>query len=145
MEKPIPDGFVINEGRGPYSSHNGPYYINTSVDPWVHGTYILERHCNAAQMAHGGMLMSFADGVCGHAVYKEAKIPGVTIKFNSEFLSAARPGEWLEGIATVSAVRDDFAFCEARLYVSNRNVLLVNAVFKLRNNKQQKRVIKKRR
>ena len=28
---------------------------------------------------------------------------------------------------------------------SNRNVLLVNTVFKLRNNKQQKRVIKKRR
>ena len=145
MNKLIPEGFVLNDRRGPYTSHNGPFYINTIKDPWVHGTYIIERHCNAAQIAHGGMLMSFADGVCGHAVYKEAQIPGVTIKFNSEFLSAARTDEWLEGEARVTSIKDDFAFCEARLYVSNRDVLLVNTIFKLRTNKQQKRSLKKRR
>ena len=145
MEKPIPDGFVINEGRGPYSSHNGPYYINTSVNPWIHGTYILERHCNAAQMAHGGMLMSFADGILGHAVYKKTKRGGVTIKFNAEFLSAVRLGEWMEGYAVVNSVKDNFVYCEAILSVSTRRVLSVTSIFKLRSSAAQKKVIKKRR
>ena len=88
MEQVVPEGFILNKGRGPYTTHNGPFYINASVDPWLHGTFIIDRHCNGAQIAHGGMLMSFADGICGHAVYKETKTAGVTIKLNSEFLSA---------------------------------------------------------
>jgi len=110
MEQVVPEGFILNKGRGPYTTHNGPFYINASVDPWLHGTFIIERHCNGAQIAHGGMLMSFADGICGHAVYKATKTAGVTIKLNSEFLSAARPGEWLEGYAIVNSQKDDFVF-----------------------------------
>ena len=89
--------------------------------------------------------MSFSDGICGHAVYKETKTAGVTIKLNSEFLSAVRTGEWLEGYAKVNSTKDDFVFCESKLYVGNRDVLLVNSIFKLRTNKEQKKVIKKRR
>ena len=128
MEQVVPEGFILNKGRGPYTTHNGPFYINASVDPWLHGTFIIDRHCNGAQIAHGGMLMSFADGICGHAVYKETKTAGVTIKLNSEFLSAARPGEWLEGYAIVNSQKDDFVFCESKLYVGNRDVLLVNSI-----------------
>ena len=145
MERVVPEGFILNEGRGPYTTHNGPFYINISNDPWLHGTFILDRHCNGAQIAHGGMLMSFADGICGHAVYKETRAAGVTIKLNSEFLSAVRTGEWLEGYAKVNSTKDDFVFCESKLYVGNRDVLLVNSIFKLRTNKEQKKIIKKRR
>ena len=106
MEQVVPEGFILNKGRGPYTTHNGPFYINASVDPWLHGTFIIDRHCNGAQIAHGGMLMSFADGICGHAVYKATKTAGVTIKLNSEFLSAARPGEWLEGYAIVNSQKE---------------------------------------
>ena len=60
MERVVPEGFILNEGRGPYTTHNGPFYINISNDPWLHGTFILDRHCNGAQIAHGGMLMSFS-------------------------------------------------------------------------------------
>ena len=83
--KNIPDGFVINERRGPYTNHNGPFYIKEEGNKWIHGAYILDRHCNAANIAHGGMLMAFADGVLGHTVYYKTKRAGVTIKFNSEF------------------------------------------------------------
>ena len=145
MEQVVLEGFILNKGRGPYTTYNGPFYINVSVDPWLHGTFIIDRHCNGAKIAHGGMLMSFADGICGHAVYKVTKTAGVTIKLNSEFLSAARPGEWLEGYAIVNSQKDDFVFCESKLYVGNRDVLLVNSIFKLRTKKVQKKIIKKRR
>ena len=85
--KDIPEGFIINERRGPYTNHNGPFYIKKESENFIHGAFILDRHCNAAKIAHGGMLMAFADGVLGHTVYSKTKRVGVTIKFNSEFLS----------------------------------------------------------
>jgi len=141
----IPQGFIINERRGPFTNHNGPFYIKKDSDRWTHGALILDRHCNAANIAHGGMLMSFADGVLGHTVYSKTKRAGVTIKFNSEFLSAAREGEWLEGYGDVSHVRGDYVYCNTMLKVSTRNVLSVTSIFKLRKIEVLKKIITKRR
>ena len=141
----IPQGFIINERRGPFTNHNVPFYIKKDSDRWTHGAFILDRHCNAANIAHGGMLMSFADGVLGHTVYSKTKRAGVTIKFNSEFLSAAREGEWLEGYGDVSHVRGDYVYCNTMLKVSTRNVLSVTSIFKLRKIEALKKIITKRR
>jgi len=141
----IPQGFIINERRGPFTNHNGPFYIKKDSDRWTHGAFILDRHCNAANIAHGGMLMSFADGVLGHTVYSKTKRAGVTIKFNSEFLPAAREGEWLEGYGDVSHVRGDYVYCNTMLKVSTRNVLSVTSIFKLRKIEALKKIITKRR
>ena len=141
----IPQGFIINERRGPFTNHNGPFYIKKDSDRWTHGAFILDRHCNAANIAHGGMLMSFAGGVLGHTVYSKTKRAGVTIKFNSEFLSAAREGEWLEGYGDVSHVRGDYVYCNTMLKVSTRNVLSVTSIFKLRKIEALKKIITKRR
>lgn len=141
----IPQGFIINERRGPFTNHNGPFYIKKDSDRWTHGAFILDRHCNAANIAHGGMLMSFADGVLGHTVYSKTKRAGVTIKFNSEFLSAAREGEWLEGYGDVSHVRGDYVYCNTMLKVSTRNVLSVTSIFKLMKIEALKKIITKRR
>ena len=141
----IPEGFIVNERRGPFTNHNGPFYIKKDSDRWTHGAFILDRHCNAANIAHGGMLMSFADGVWGHTVYSKTKRVGVTIKFNSEFLSAAREGEWLEGYGNVSHVSGDYVYCNTILKVSTRNVLSVTSIFKLRKIEALKKIITKRR
>ena len=141
----IPEGFIVNERRGPFTNHNGPFYIKKDTNIWTHGAFILDRHCNAANIAHGGMLMSFADGVLGHTVYSKTKRAGVTIKFNSEFLSAAREGEWLEGYGNVSHVSGDYVYCNTMLKVSTRNVLSVTSIFKLRKVEALKKIITKRR
>ena len=141
----IPEGFFVNERRGPFTNHNGPFYIKKDSDRWTHGAFILDRHCNAANIAHGGMLMSFADGVLGHTVYSKTKRAGVTIKFNSEFLSAAREGEWLEGYGNVSHVSGDYVYCNTMLKVSTRNVLSVTSIFKLRKIEALKKIITKKR
>ena len=139
----IPEGFIVNERRGPFTNHNGPFYIKKDTNRWTHGAFILDRHCNAANIAHGGMLMSFADGVLGHTVYSKTKRAGVTIKFNSEFLSAAREGEWLEGYGNVSHVSGDYVYCNTMLKVSTRNVLSVTSIFKLRKVEALKKLLQK--
>ena len=55
----------------------------------------------------------------------------LTIRMNSDFLSSARPGEWLEGTARVTRATKSVAFCEAELYVGDRAVMKATGVFKL--------------
>ncbi|MDO8840254.1 MAG: PaaI family thioesterase [Parvibaculum sp.] len=126
-----PDGFVPSTGRGPYTSHNGPFFHKVTDDGFVHGVRVRSRHCNSRGITHGGMLMAFADGLLGTAVWRATQTVALTVRMNSDFLSSARPGEWLEGTARVTRATRSVAFCEAELYVGARPVLKATGVFKL--------------
>lgn len=126
-----PDGFVLSTGRGPYTSHNGPFFHKVTEGGFVHGVRVKQRHCNSRGITHGGMLMAFADGLLGTAVWRATQTVALTVRMNSDFLSSARPGEWLEGTAQVTRATRSVAFCEAQLYVGPRPVLKASGVFKL--------------
>lgn len=136
-----PDGFQESTTRGPYTSHNGPFFHKTTDDGFWHGVRVQRRHCNSKGITHGGMLMAFADGLLGTAVYLETKTVALTARMNSDFLSSARPGEWLEGTARVTRATSSVAFCEAELYVGTRSVLRATGVFKLMQRHKEKDAI----
>ncbi|HEY4344619.1 MAG TPA: PaaI family thioesterase [Parvibaculum sp.] len=126
-----PEGFTRSTTRGPYTSHNGPFFHKATEDEFWHGVRVKTRHCNSRGITHGGMLMAFADGLLGTAVFRATKTVALTIRMNSDFLSSARPGDWLEGTARVTRATRSVAFCEAELYVGSRPVLKATGVFKL--------------
>lgn len=126
-----PEGYVPSTSRGPYTTHNGPFYHKVTEDGFWHGVRVKSRHCNSRGITHGGMLMSFADGLLGTAVFRETKTVALTIRMNSDFLSSARPGDWLEGTARVTKATRSVVFCEAELFVGTRAVLKATGVFKL--------------
>ncbi|MEQ8283837.1 MAG: PaaI family thioesterase [Parvibaculum sp.] len=133
-----PPGFVKSTGRGPYTSHNGPFFHKVTEKGFVHGVRVRKRHCNSRGITHGGMLMAFADGLLGTAVWRETQTVALTVRMNSDFLSSARPGEWLEGTARVTRATRSVAFCEAELYVGTRPVLKATGVFKLMQRHKEK-------
>lgn len=126
-----PQGFELSSMRGPYTSHNGPFFHKVTEDGFWHGVRVQRRHCNSHGITHGGMLMSFADGLLGTAVWRATQGVGLTVRMNSDFLSSARPGDWLEGTARVTHAGRSVVFCEADLYVGSRAILKANGVFKL--------------
>ena len=126
-----PKGFKRSTTRGPYTSHNGPFFHKTNDTGFWHGVRVQKRHCNSKGITHGGMLMSFADGLLGTAVYRETQTVALTVRMNADFLSSARPGEWLEGTARVTKATKSVAFCEAELFVGGRSVMKATGVFKL--------------
>ncbi len=126
-----PAGYQASTTRGPYTSHNGPFFHKVTGDGFRHGVRIQKRHCNSRGITHGGMLMSFADGLLGTAVFRETKTVALTARMNADFLSSARPGEWLEGTARVTKATKSVAFCEAELFVGERAVLKATGVFKI--------------
>ena len=57
-----PAGFVLAKGRGPFSTHNGPYYHRIGAGDLVEQAfYALPRHTNGIGIVHGGMLATVVD------------------------------------------------------------------------------------
>lgn len=125
-----PDGFEQGT-RGPFTTHNGPFYFKVTPDGVFHGFRARRRHCNGHGIVHGGLLMTFADGLLAAAVWKETRTRMVTMRMTSDFLAMARPGEWVEGLGQVTMADDGVAFGEARIYVGERTVMTAQALFKL--------------
>jgi uncharacterized protein (TIGR00369 family) len=127
-----PEGYVRSEGRGRFSSHNGPYFHKPAEGPLMEQAFFaLERHANGLGLVHGGMLSAFMDGVLAGAVWRGTGKTGVTIHLSIDFLHMARMGEWVQGEARLTRATRDVAFVEGRAYVGGHDVVRASGIFKL--------------
>jgi acyl-coenzyme A thioesterase PaaI-like protein len=125
-----PPGFQPHLSGGGYSRHNGPFYQKLDGHDSYRGFYVLDRHCNSMGIAHGGLLVSFVDGLLGMTVYRRTRRAPLTVRLTSDFTASAKLGEWVEGKGTVVGVEDETIFVEARVYTIDRTVLAAQGVFK---------------
>lgn len=129
---PPPEGFVKAEGRGLFSTLNGPYFTRPSEGELVEQAFFaLPRHCNGVGLVHGGMLSAFMDGVLAGAVWRGAQKRAVTIHLSIDFLHMARAGDWVHGEARLTRATREVAFAEGRAYVGGHDVVRASGVFKL--------------
>ena len=129
-----PEGYLPVEGRGNFSTHNGPYFYRPGDGSLAEQAFFaLERHANGMGVVHGGMLSAFMDGVLAGAVWRGAGRLGVTIHLSIDFLHMARVGEWVMGEARMTRATKDVAFAEGRAYVGGHDVVRCSGVFKLMN------------
>lgn len=127
-----PEGFEESTNRGPFTTHNGPFFHRIDDDgSFLHGFRAAEQHCNGMGIVHGGLVTAFADGLMGTAVWRATQIVSLTIRLNADFLSIAKVGDWVEGTATVSRATRSVAFVDANVYVGARPILHATGVFKL--------------
>ncbi len=118
----IPDGFIEDSGRGPFTRHNGPLYRKETPDQTLVGLRVLERHCNGMGFLHGGMIASFADGALAWAVWREAGRMSVTIRLEIDYLATVRLGDWLTAKADVVGRDGDIVHTRCEL-VANGSVM----------------------
>jgi uncharacterized protein (TIGR00369 family) len=131
---PPPEGYVPAEGRGGFSTLNGPYFYKLSDGATSHQAFFaLPRHANGIGLVHGGMLSAFLDGVLAGAVWRGTEKTAVTIHLSIDFLHMARVGEWVMGEGRMTRATKEVAFAEGRAYVGGRDVVRVSGIFKLMN------------
>ena len=129
---PPPDGYVPAEGRGGFSTLNGPYFYRMSDGPTSQQAFFaLKRHANGLGLVHGGMLSAFLDGILAGAVWRGTGKTAVTIHLSIDFLHMARVGEWVMGEGRMTRATRDVAFAEGRAYVGAQDVVRASGVFKL--------------
>lgn len=126
-----PPGFVASGNRGPFSSHNGPYFHKVQGETTEQAFFALPRHANGLGIVHGGMLTAFLDGLMGAAAFRATRQTGVTIHLSVDFLHMARVGDWVLGEAKATRTTKDIAFVEGRVHVKGIDVVRGSGVFKL--------------
>lgn len=129
----IPPGFEpLTAPLGPYFRALGPVYQRRAANgTLLFGLRLDERHSNIRGMPHGGMLATLADGALGINLvrHRQPPAPMVTVSLNSEFLAAARLGDWLEAHVTVRKTGRQLSFGDCLLKVGEREILRASAVF----------------
>jgi len=131
VEPVAPEGFVLQTGRGAFTSHNGPYYVAASETGARQAFFALGRHCNGVGLIHGGMLSAFLDGLLAGAVGRATQCSAVTVHLSIDFLDMGRAGDWVVGEAAVTRTTRDLAFVEGRASVKGRDLARASGVFKL--------------
>ena len=129
--KQSPKGFVESHTRGPFTTHNGPFFHKVEGAHFWHGLFIQKRHCNSHGQLHGGMITTFADGLMATAVQRANKIRAVTISLNCSFSGSATVGDWLEGTARQTGLNGGFAYVEADASVGDKNIFSASGIFRL--------------
>jgi acyl-coenzyme A thioesterase PaaI-like protein len=92
---------------------------------------VSEAHTNIQGYAHGGMLLTVADGALGINVVgrRQPRQAMVTVSLSSEFLSGVRPGDWLEAHVSLLRMSKQLGFADCMLRVGPRDVLRASGVF----------------
>ena len=123
---PVPAG-----GSG-FAALVGPFYQKLEAGRLYRGIRVEPRHANRLGIAHGGLLLTFADTLLGAAIrHGVGPRPAVTVQLSTELAMAVRRGDWLEGEAEVSGTAGPLVFARGRAYVGRRTVFTAAGVFQL--------------
>ena len=125
----VPDGFEPIGTESAYSSLVGPVF--DGADDLVRGFRVEAKHANNAGIAHGGMMMSFADMTLARGVRQATGGPGVTVRMVSDFHGPARLGDWVEGRAIVTRTTRTLIFVSAEITANGRVVMSASGIFRL--------------
>ncbi|MCK5574452.1 MAG: PaaI family thioesterase, partial [Sphingomonadales bacterium] len=131
VETDVPEGFEALPRYNPFGTLTGPLYEMRQDDgSWVRGFRVEEKHTNRMKVAHGGMLMNFADMVLGCAVMDQNHGGFVTIRMTTDFVSPALLGSWVEGSAEVQDVDNGVFTVKGEITSRGKTVLNISGLFK---------------
>lgn len=131
FDQPIPDGFEHLDRGSPFVGLLGPIFHKVSDGRHVIGIRLEHKHTNVKGIAHGGMLVTLADSALGIALSLETdgKKPMVTANLSTDFLDAARPGDWVEAHVNIERIGSRLAFASCYLMVDGKRILRASGVF----------------
>jgi acyl-coenzyme A thioesterase PaaI-like protein len=103
-----------------------------SDDGWRYGLLTTAEHANPQGALHGGILMTFADHGLSLLAWEAAnRAACTTIQLNTHFLSAVRPGDFVELHGEVTRATLGLVFVRGRLLVGDRGVGAVDGIWRV--------------
>jgi uncharacterized protein (TIGR00369 family) len=128
---PVPEGYVSLKRGGPFLNSLGPLYAKGSGREMSIAIRVEQQHLNTRGVAHGGMLLTFADSALGIAiaVSQDPPQPMVTVSLTADFADPAREGDWLEARVDIQKLGRKIAFASCHLWIGDRRILRASGVF----------------
>jgi uncharacterized protein (TIGR00369 family) len=131
----VPPGYAAMAAGGEFIRANGPLYLKRSEGRVWMGFRVEARHCNPAQICHGGMMASFCDmllPMCGHYLVPALEkrfMP--TINLQLDYLAPSPLGAWVEGEAQVLRTTATLAFIQGLVTADGLPVARCSGIFKI--------------
>jgi len=122
-----PSAFEPLEDPGPFIEHVGPVLAEGDVL----GLRIESRHLNASGMAQGGLLTTLVgllNQILGRRSADDER-RAATVSLTTDFLGAAREGDWVEARTEVERLGGTLAFADCSLFGIAAGVVRGRAVF----------------
>ncbi|MGF1445631.1 MAG: PaaI family thioesterase [Pikeienuella sp.] len=115
-----------------FNAHIGPVrFADLGQGRFAAALELREIHLNSGGVCHGGVLMTLADIAMGAGSYAAGdNYPCATITFDSQFLAAAKGGQWL--IATARQLRRvrELSFMDCEIAAGGRLVMRASGIWK---------------
>ncbi len=133
MSQTVPEGFDLFAGIVGFVETTGPLYVKYDEGQAYCGLWIEDRHCNIANICHGGMLMTFADMQLGIGAQFANKIGKFlpTVHMSCDFVAPAPIGAWLEGRTEVIKQTRKTIFATCILTADGENVFSASGIMKI--------------
>ena len=130
MSTETPQGYKCLTGISPAEDHIGPFFYRREETGLVMGFTAREHNCNGISTVHGGVLMAFADYTATMVALSGVKENCATISFNSDFVGAARLGDWVVGRCEITRRTGSMTFISGQLTVGEDIVLTFQTVLR---------------
>lgn len=130
-KKDVMEDFEAIISENPFGQAVGPILEKKDGEDWVRAFRVEEKHTNRAGVAHGGVLMTFADIVLARAVLDVAPLPFCTAQLSCQFIAPALLGAWIEGRGKVTRRTRDLVFVGCEITSGPTPVMTATALFKL--------------
>lgn len=124
----IPEGYKSLTGISPAEDHIGPFYYQKGEQGLKLGFRAQPHNCNGIDTVHGGVLMAFADYAVTMLALSGVKENCTTISFSSDFIAAARLGDWVEAKGELVRRTGSMTFVNGRLFTGDAVILTFQAV-----------------
>jgi uncharacterized protein (TIGR00369 family) len=130
------EGWVTRQTSG-YMGLVGPVYARREGAAWAYGVRAGAQHLNQNGKVHGGMLATLADSALGMIVWEAVeRRPCVTVQLNTQFVSAASAGEFIEARADIVRKTRSLVFVRGELTVESRIVIAVDGIWKILSSRE---------
>jgi len=131
----IPAGFAPLRLQVGLLGTIGPLYGKWAENRLVLGFRVEMRHCNPGNVAHGGMLATFADMLLPLSARLQSSadlgfLP--TVNLTCDYLAPAPLGSWVEGRAETVRVTRNLLFAQGVASADGEPALRANGIFRIR-------------
>ncbi len=128
----IPEGFEPRPGGGEFTNMIGPIYQCIDARGFCYAFRAEARHTNNGGVVHGGMLVSVMDVMLAYLIEHEiGPKPRATTSLSVDFLTSARPGDWLEARGTITRRTSSLVFVRGLMTAGERPVLGASGMWSL--------------
>lgn len=130
---PVPDGFIPADFTPGFLDISGPYFLQRKAGAAIIGCRMSAQHMNYVGVAHGGVLATLADIALSFQIYESAdpKVPVSTVSMMTNFLSAAKLGEWVEASGTIDRIGRRLAYAHGSIRSGDRMLMTMSGVFSI--------------